>query len=107
MADDDIGTLWKQFVFEDAMPYIGEFLAMQSKDWYLQLANMKLMAPVFTAFDNSTYQEIISQGLADIATTILAMLRQGVFAVFVAEHGTLWQFTRYTRCLSTSSVKYQ
>ena len=47
MADGDIGTFWKQFVFEDAMPYIGEFLAMQSNDWYLRLANMKLMAPVF------------------------------------------------------------
>jgi len=46
MPDDDIGTFWKQFVFEDAMPYIGEFFAMQSKDWYLRLANMKLMAPV-------------------------------------------------------------
>jgi len=47
MADGDIGTFWKQYVFEDAMPYIGEFLAMQSNDWYLRLANMKLMAPVF------------------------------------------------------------
>jgi len=42
---------WVQFAFVDAMAYVGLFLAIQSGDWQLRVAVMKLMAPIFTAFD--------------------------------------------------------
>ena len=89
--EDDTWKFWRQFVFQDAMAYVGQFLAMRSGDWYLRLASVKLMAPVFTAFDHSTYQKVISQHLADILCMpppILAMFQQGAFVVSVC--GRTW-----------------
>ena len=45
------------------------------------------MVPVFTAFDHSTYQKVISEHIADIQTmpkTVLAMLQQGAFVVSIS-----------------------
>ena len=47
---------------------------------------MKSMAAVFTAFDHTTYQKLITQHLEDIATMpapILTMFRQGAFVVSI------------------------
>ncbi len=82
---------WIQFVFEDAMAYIGLFLAIRSGNWNLRMASMKKMASIFTAFDHQTYQRIISRHIADLIempTTILAMYQQGAFVVSV--NGTPW-----------------
>ncbi len=53
---DETRKFWTQFVIEDAMAYLGLFLAISSGDWHLRLASMKLMASVFTAFNHPTYQ---------------------------------------------------
>lgn len=83
---DDTWRFWMQFVFEDALAYIGLFLAIRSGDWQLRVASMKSMAAVFTAFDHPTYQKVISQHIADIQTMpapILTMFQQGAFVVSV------------------------
>ena len=51
---------------ENAMAYVGLFLAVRSGDWELRVASMKLMAPVITAFGHQTYQKLISQHIADM-----------------------------------------
>ena len=79
-------TFWVQFVFEDAMAYISLYLAIRSGNWDLRVASVKSMAAVFTAFDHTTYQKLITQHLEDIATMpapILAMFRQGAFVVSI------------------------
>ena len=76
---DDTWQFWSQFVFVDGMAYVGQFLAMRSGDWHLRQASIKLMAPVFTAFDHQMYQKVISQHLADILCmppSILTMFQQ-------------------------------
>ena len=81
---------WVQFVFMDAMAYVGFFLAMRSGDWQLRIASMKLMAPVFMAFDQ-VYQRLIAQHLADLLCMpppILAMFHQGGFVVSIC--GNAW-----------------
>ena len=81
---DDTWKFWIQFVFQDAMAYIGLFLAIRSGDWQLRMASMKLMAPTFTAFDHPTYQKLISQHLADLLSMpapIITMFEQGAFVV--------------------------
>ena len=69
------------------MAYVGLYLAVRSGDWQLRVASMKMMAPVFTAFDHPSYQRLISQQLADILCmppAMLAMLKQGAFTVSIS-----------------------
>ena len=83
---DDTWKFWIQFVFQDAMAYIGLYLAIRSGDWHLRMASMKLMAPTFTAFDHPTYQKLISQHLADLLSMpapIMTMFEQGTFVVSI------------------------
>ena len=63
---DKTWRFWEQFVFEDAMAYVSLFLAIRSGDWDLRIASIRSMAAVFTAFDHSTYQKLISRHLEDV-----------------------------------------
>jgi len=75
----------------DAMAYVGLFLAIRSGDWQLRVASMKLMAPIFTAFDHQTYQKLIAQHIADILCmppSILSMFQQGGFVISIS--GRAW-----------------
>ena len=73
---------WVQFVFRDALAYVGLYLAIRSGDWSLRLASIKEMAAIFTAFDHQTYQKLISQHLNDIhsmPSDLISFFRQGAF----------------------------
>ena len=65
---DDTWKFWSQFVFQDAMPYVMLYLAIRGIKWDLRMASIKLMVPLFSAFDHKTYQKIIGQHLADVLT---------------------------------------
>ena len=87
MANNDDTCIWRywiQFVFEDALPYIGLFLALRSGDWDLRIASLKQMAPVFTIFNHKTCQKVISQHLTNLLqmpNSIIGMFKQGAFVV--------------------------
>ena len=84
--NDDTAKFWIQFVYQDAMGYITLFLAIRSGDWYLRMASMKLIAPLFTAFDHKTYQKLIGDHLTDlmsIPTSVLTMFQQGAFVISI------------------------
>ena len=57
---------WNQFVFKDCFAYISMYIAIRSGNWDLRMAAYKLMAPLFTAFDRFTYQQLIAQHLFDV-----------------------------------------
>ena len=83
---DSTWKFWVQFVFEDAMAYLGLYLAIRSGNWNLRMASMKLMAPLFTAFDHPNYLRLITDHIADVLTmpaTILSILQKGGFAVSI------------------------
>ena len=83
---DSTWKFWVQFIFEDAMAYLGMYLAIRSGNWNLQMASMKLMAPTFTAFDHPSYLRLIADHIADVLTmpaTILSILQKGDFAVSI------------------------
>ena len=65
-SEDETWKFWVQFVLEDGLAYVGLFLAIRGGDWQLRMTSMKLMAPIFTAFDHATYCRVISQHVADI-----------------------------------------
>ena len=81
---DETWKFWIQFVFKDALAYVGLFLAIRSGDWYLRTGCAKLMAPIFTVFDHPTYQKLISNHIADLLDlpeSTMLMLSQGAFVV--------------------------
>ena len=81
---DETWKFWVQFVFVDALAYVGLFLALRSGDWQLRMISIKLMAPLFVAFDHSTYQKLISNHIHDLLNlpdSMLLMLSQGAFIV--------------------------
>jgi len=88
---NDTWKFWGQFVLQDCMGYVSFFLAIRSGNWNLRLAGMKLMAPVFSAFDHQTYQSLISRHLADVLCMppeLKMLFEQGAFVVSVS--GNPW-----------------
>ena len=85
MEEKDLNwKFWKQFVFVDALAYVGLFLAIRSGNWKLRVASIKLMASIFTPFDHQTYRRVIAQHLADIKSmpdNIISTFRKGGFTV--------------------------
>ena len=84
---EDTWRFWAQFVFQDALAYIDMFLAIRSGNWTLRTASLKLMALVFTAFDQPSYQKLISQHIADVLTispTVITAFKQGAFVVSIS-----------------------
>lgn len=88
---DETWRLWVQFVFVDAMAHVALFFAIRSGDWHLRMWRMKNMAPLFTAFDHTTYQKLISNHIHDLLNLppkIILMFEQGAFVVNI--NGRPW-----------------
>ena len=72
---DDIWVFWNQFVFEDWLAYVGPFLSTHCQNWKLRIASLKLMAPLFIAYDCTIYQQLIPNHLADIQSFPACILK--------------------------------
>ena len=64
----DNWRFWTSFVLRDGLAYVGLYLALRSGNWNLRVACMKMMAPVFCAYDHMTYKRLICGHIADILT---------------------------------------
>ena len=76
--------IWSQFVFKDALAYVALYLTIRSGDWDLKMASIKLMAPIFSAYDHSTYSKLIARHISDVLslpTSILNSFKEGCFVV--------------------------
>ena len=77
---------WCQFVFSDCLSYIALYMAIRCKNWNLRVYALKMMAPLFAAYDRTTYQQIIPHHLADLQTfpdCVMKNLQAGAFAVCI------------------------
>ena len=61
MSDKDPNwKFWIEFLqMNNCFGYIALFYAIQSRNWNLHLASLKIMAPVFSAFNRTTYRKLI------------------------------------------------
>ena len=55
-------------MYRDALVYVGLYLAIRGGNWDLCMACLKVMAPMFSAFDHFTYKKVIAQHIADVHT---------------------------------------
>ena len=86
---DETWQFWIKFLFQDGLAYVGLHFATQSDNWTLWLASLKGMAPLFAAYDRTSYEELIPQHLADIQQypqAILDCLKAGGFAASISGH---------------------
>ena len=75
---------WYRFTTEDCFAYIALYIAIRYRLWPLRVGSMKLMAPIFQAFDRPTYQRLVPQHLKDLTCmpqSILQHLQAGEFSV--------------------------
>lgn len=82
---DDTWKFWGQFV-QDCLAYVGLFVAIRCQSWQLRVSSLKKMAPLFAAYDSTTYCRLIPNHLADIQTypaQVLQCLQVGAFAVSI------------------------
>ena len=63
---DDTWHFWREFVAKSMLPYLGLYLSIRSEQWDLRLASLKMMAPIFHAFDSSNYINIIPNHIAEM-----------------------------------------
>ena len=86
--NDNTWKLWVDFVVKDCFVYIALYTAIRGRDWKLRVASLKLMAPLFYAFDRQNYERIIPDHLHNILTfpsEILQHLQAGGFAVNITD----------------------
>lgn len=80
---------WIQFLLIDCFAYITLYIGMRSHNWNLRMAALKLMGPLFTAFDRPKYSKLIPLHIKEMLTIpseVLAYLQNGYFAVSILGH---------------------
>ena len=80
----DIIRFWYQFVTVDIMAYLGLFIAILYCNWDLRNSSIKLLAPVFSAFDRPIYQSLIPHHIFDVLSLpqcVRKHLQRGCFSV--------------------------
>ena len=87
MSDKDPNwRFWGDFIQLNCFAYIALFYAIRSGNWHLRLGALKLMAPLFSAFDRPTYRKIIPQHLADcilLPADITTSFSNGGFSISI------------------------
>lgn len=66
--NDDTWKFWDQFIFQDCLANLCLllYLSIRCNNWQLRQYSLKLMAPLFAAFDHQCYSKIIPHHLAQI-----------------------------------------
>ena len=96
---NDTVCFWYRFISVDCFAYIALFLSIRYRKWELRTGSMKLLAPIFSAFDHQIYEELIPQHVKDVLTmpsSVLHHLRKGSFSVRLSS--TDWHGVALDEC---------
>ncbi len=77
---------WLQFLFRDCLTYLALYLGMRSGNWDLRVAALKLMGPLFTAFDRPKYSKLIPHHIKEMLSVpadTLSHLKKRRFTVSI------------------------
>ena len=88
---DDTWHFWREFVTKSMLPYLGLYFSMCSEQWDLRLGSLKMMAPIFHAFDSSNYIHIIPNHIAEmlcLPPSLLDHFKNGGFVASIK--GNTW-----------------
>ena len=61
---NDTWHFWREFLTKSMLPYLGLYFSMRSEQRDLRLGSLKMMAPIFHAFDSSNYIHNIPNHIA-------------------------------------------
>lgn len=89
---DDTFKFWHEFVHKHCFSYVALYLSFRSSNWYLRIAALKNLAPLFHAFDRHMYLRLIPKHLNDVLTMpieVLQHLENGGFSA--TKSGKSWQ----------------
>ena len=78
--------LWSNYVLNDCFGYVGLFLSIRNSDWDLQIASIKNIAALFSAYDRPCYQKLVPDHLADLQAyppQVIDFFKAGGFTVKV------------------------
>ena len=95
----DTIRFWYQLIKEDTMAYFSLFIAIRYRNWELRNGSIKLLAPIFSAFDRPIYRSLIPQHILDVLTLpvpVLRHLEQGCFSVRLTS--TVWHAVGLDEC---------
>ena len=84
---DETVRFWDSFIHRDMFTYVALWLALRRGDWRQRVACVKETAPLFYAFDRTTYQDLVSQHVADLhnfPAEVLDGLKMGGFVANVS-----------------------
>lgn len=79
--------LWDNFIHRDGMVYVLFFVAVRTGNWQLRIAALKMMAPLFHAFDRSTYMRLVPRHLGEVLgmdRSLLSHLAAGGFVASIS-----------------------
>ena len=62
----DTIRFWFQYITVDVISYFSLFIAIRYRNWHLRNGSIKLLAPIFSAFDRPIYQSLIPRHIYDV-----------------------------------------
>ena len=95
----DTIRFWFQYVTVDVMSYFSLFIAIRYRNWYLRNGSIKLLAPIFFAFDRPIYQSLIPRHIYDVLClpdSVHKHLQQGSFSIRLSS--TEWHGVARDEC---------
>lgn len=80
----DTIRFWRDFLFEDCLPYISLYTSSRYRNWDMRTGSLKQLVGMYAAFDRQTYQNLLPRHLHDLAILpeyLIEQLKKGVFAI--------------------------
>lgn len=85
-SSDKTFHFWNNCLHRDLLAYVMLYIAMRTNNWPLRVASLKLIAPLFHAFDRPLYLRLVPRHLSDLLvmpSSILEHLAAGGFSVTI------------------------